>query len=183
MALGARAAPDPIEQFQGTLLQVMQEAKALGFEGRARRFDALVEAVFDLERITRRICGRVWSGLDGERRSALREAFKRLSVAMLASEFDGYKGETFRPPEVLSQSEKRRRVRSALVSGDGDSVSIIYTLRKTVRGWRVVDVLFDGISEVQIRRAEFRGVLKRKGLDGLMALLAERTTALAAASP
>ena len=47
--------------------------------------------------------------------------------------------------------------------------------------WRIVDVLLDSsISELAVRRSEYARVLRKDGIDGLIATLGEKADALAA---
>ena len=44
--------------------------------------------------------------------------------------------------------------------------------------WKIVDVLAEGISELAVRRSEYRNVLKTRGVDGLAAVLDKKADGL-----
>ncbi|MGH6928995.1 MAG: ABC transporter substrate-binding protein [Dongiaceae bacterium] len=53
-------------------------------------------------------------------------------------------------------------------------------MRDTAAGWRIVDVYLAGtISELARRRDEFGSIIRRQGLDGLIALLKKKNEELA----
>ena len=48
-------------------------------------------------------------------------------------------------------------------------MELIYVTRLFKGQWRIIDVLVDsGISELAVRRSEYRKVLRTKGIDGLV---------------
>jgi phospholipid transport system substrate-binding protein len=71
-------------------------------------------------------------------------------------------------------------VKSRIVRGNGEIVALDYRLRPVDGEWRVIDVFLNGtVSELALRRAEYSGVLKREGFDGLMRALEEKIAAQA----
>ena len=174
------SASQTVDRFQRTLIEVMRSADALGFQGRAIRFAALVDEVFDFARISRRIVGPEWGALRSEQKDLLRDALERLAVAMLASQFNEFSGEKFLALKEMATRGSAGRVATKLVLGDSEQITVIYILRDGPRGWRIEDVQFDGVSEVEIRRAEVRSILRRRGFDVLVSNLDGRARALAA---
>jgi len=52
-------------------------------------------------------------------------------------------------------------------------------VRKKGTQWRVVDILLEaGISEIAVRRSEYRAILKSKGIQALTRLLTARADKL-----
>ncbi len=164
------------------LLSVMKEADALGYAGRRARLDEVIAKVYDLPTIARGSIGRAWKRLSPEQKKRLVAAMRHLTVATYAARFDGYSGESFR---ILSETQGPRGtvlVATELVKADGEPLRIDYLLRPTkTRGWRIVDVYLKGVySELAIKRAEYRAVIKRKGFDGLIAAIERKAAAFAA---
>ena len=61
-------------------------------------------------------------------------------------------------------------VRTRIVRADGDSVPLGYRMRRTERGWKIIDVYLNGvISELAIRRDEFSSFYKKEGIEALIA--------------
>ena len=55
---------------------------------------------------------------------------------------------------------------------DKSTIDIAYVTRPFKEGWRIIDVILDnGISELKVRQSEYRQVLKKEGVSGLIKLL------------
>jgi phospholipid transport system substrate-binding protein len=189
LGLGSSAAqaaePTPseiVERLNTVLIEVMQGAEALGFQGRYAHLAPVLSASFDFPWMARISAGRHWRALDEATRGRFVEAFGKLSIATYAARFDGYGGERF---EVLGEAPGRRKtvlVRNHLVKSDGETVAIDYLLKAAEEGrWRVVDVFLDGkYSELALKRSEYGSVIKNHGVEALIRSLDEKAAKFAA---
>lgn len=185
---GRAAEPTPseiVERLNVALIEVMQGAETLGFQGRYQRLAPVLSAAFDFPWMARISVGRHWRALDEVTRGRFVEAFGKLSIATYAARFDGYGGERF---EVLGEAPGRREtvlVRNHLVRNDGETVAIDYLLKAapgdSKRHWRVVDVFLDGkYSELALKRSEYGSVIKNHGMAALIQSLDDKAAELAA---
>lgn len=179
LGLAASAAePSPaapvVEGFHHTLIEVMRDADALGFEGRRARLAPAVEATFDLGYISRLVLGSHWGELGEAERARMVEAFTALTIATYAERFDGYSGEHFETVETRKLKRDAELVRTVLVKADGERVRLDYVLHRTPAGWRVINVLADGVSEIAIKRADYDRVLRDQGFDALIERIDEQ---------
>ena len=53
-------------------------------------------------------------------------------------------------------------------------VTVDYAMHLTPQGWKIYDVVVDGVSLVLTYRSEFAQVVRQSGIDGLLARLAEK---------
>ncbi len=185
----ARAAgPTPtevVERLNAALIEVMQEADALGFQGRYERLAPVLSAAFDFPLMARISAGKHWRAWDEVLRARFVAAFGNTSIATYAARFDGYGGERF---EVLGEQPGLRQtvlVRNRLVKSDGAAVAIDYLLKAgpgdSKDGWRVVDVFLDGkYSELALKRSEYGAVIKNDGVETLIRRLGDQAARLAA---
>jgi phospholipid transport system substrate-binding protein len=168
-----------IGRFYDTLLGVMKQADALGFQGRYEKLRPAIEATFDLPLMTRLSIGPQWRKLAPDQQNQLVAAFKDYTFSTYANRFDGYSGERFEINPATSAAAGGVVVQSNLVKSDGEKVSINYLMRQESGSWRVIDVFLKGtVSELATRRAEFTSVLRRDGADGLLRLLASKVAQL-----
>jgi len=96
---GAQTQPGPSETlrgFNGELLSVMQNAKALGAKGRYQKLEPVVQRTFDVPFMTRLSVGVLWGKLTVEQKQRAWKAFGRYIAATYANRFDGYSGEQFK---------------------------------------------------------------------------------------
>jgi len=183
----AAPAPGPratVEAFHATLLEAMKQGPALGYAGREKLIAPAVERALDLAFMSKAALGRHWASLDPATQQKVLEAFTRWSVANYASQFAAYDGERFETLGEGDGGQGTTLVRTQIVEASGKTTPLDYRMRETPQGWRAVDVLLDGtVSQLALYRADYSAVLERSGVDGLLATLSEKTTALATAPP
>ena len=184
-ALGAaplRAQEQPaqvVEQLHAALLSVMQQARALGVQGRFSRLRPVMETSFDLPAMTRIAIGPAWSGIAPEQQAALVQAFSEWSIATYANRFDGFSGESFTTQGETELRNGDRLVRTSLNRPGNSAVQLNYLLRRSGGAWRIVDVYLTGsISELASRRADFAALLAEGGPARLAAELRRRSATL-----
>lgn len=158
-----------IERLHAGLLQIMQHADSLGYEGRAKTMASTVAAVYDTEFMARKSVGRHWRSLSAEERARFVDVFGRLTVANYAGRFTGYDGEHFEIEGREDGVHGTVLVKTVLVKSDGEPVHLDYRLHPTDKGWRIIDVYLNGtISELALRRSEYSALLKREGFEKLV---------------
>jgi phospholipid transport system substrate-binding protein len=177
----AAAARAVVEGFHGVLLGSMREADALGFQGRYDRiFSALGES-FDLPMMARSALGSTWKQLEDQQLSEFITLSQRLSAARYADNFDGYDGQRFETRSEKPAARGTMLVRTELVQPKDDDVKFDYRLRRTSDGWRIIDVQLDGvISELAMRRAQYRSLIEREGFERLVEVMESRIEELSA---
>jgi phospholipid transport system substrate-binding protein len=75
--------------------------------------------------------------------------------------------------ETPLRDGKMMRVNSEIVRPGAASVPIDYLFRNTEDGWRVFDVIVEGVSYVQTYRSQFDALLRTDSLDAVTKRLAE----------
>lgn len=175
------SASTSIAALHTALLDVMQNAEALGYEGRTQKLVPVIPRYFDVEFMARKAVGRHWKTASPEEKRRYLEAFGRFMVANWAGRLDGYSGQHF---ETLGEKPARSEtllVTTQLVDPTDKNVELSYRLRETPDGWRIIDVYMDGtVSELALRRSEFASVAKREGFDALIQTLEAKIQKLAA---
>lgn len=164
-----------IGYLQSSLLRVMQEGEKLGYEGRYKFLEPVIDQSHDIELIIKTILGATyWSQLDKAQQDLITDTFRQLSIATYAGRFTQYEGEQFKIIEQRSLPREQALVRSQLTKSDGGTVNFDYVLHQIEGGWRVVNILFDGVSDLAIKRGEYRAVMQRDGFPALIQLLKEK---------
>jgi phospholipid transport system substrate-binding protein len=174
-AAGDETPKQQIGKLNAALLDVMQNADALGYEGRFKRLNPLFSELFDFKLMGRVAVGAYWKSLDAAQRSELIDAFGHLSIATFAARFDGFSGETF---EIVSAEKSVRNtilVKTRLIKSNGEPVALNYLTRKTTGAWRIIDIFLDArFSELARLRADYTSVMRREGFSALMATIRSR---------
>lgn len=179
IAANTPAATSVVERLHGALYDAMRRADELGVKGRYQLLEPVVVSSFDFTKMVRIMSGGAWRDTDADTRARLVDAFSRFSVGTYASQFDGYSGQTF-----VTEREEKGPGATILVHTRIDSpgkpgVALVYVVHNKAHEWRIIDVLADaGISELARRRSEYRAVIKRDQISGLIDLLNRKTSQL-----
>ena len=160
-AATGEAAAASVERFHGLLIEAMQTG---GFDQRAALLRPAVAEFFDLGAVARISVGPSWRGLDEPRRAAFAALMHRLIAATYADRFDGYSGQSFAHVETLSASTGPV-VKTVLNRASGEPVNLDYYFR----GGKAFNVVADGVSDLSLRRADYAGIIREEGFDGLVA--------------
>ncbi len=172
------SAQEAVATLDRTLLDVMQNARQLGFKGRYAKLESMVRQVFDVRLMTSIAVGGGWSDLTPAQQDQLTDAFGKFIAATYAQRFDGYSGEKFVEAGAHPVASGTM-VETQLVKSDGDPIVLNYLTRQNAGQWHVVDVFLTGtISELATRRSEFSSVFRRAGYDGLLQTLQQKVAQL-----
>jgi phospholipid transport system substrate-binding protein len=162
---------DAIRGFYATLLTTMKAGPRLGENGRYAALAPVVRQVFDVPFMTRLAVGPDWAGLRPGQQQQVTTAFGRYIAATYADRFDRYSGEALQVggEQVFAGGYI---VRTRIVKPTGDPVTISYLMRENAGTWQIADVYLDGtISQLATQRSEFHSILRREGVEGLIATL------------
>jgi phospholipid transport system substrate-binding protein len=173
-------APDSVVgAYYSTLLNAMQNAKSLGYDGRYKMLAPVIKDTFDLTFMARYAIRGYWEKLNPTQQNKLVDEFGRLSAATYAARFNDYAGEQFKVLKSEATPQNDTFVYTQIVKSDGEPVPINYLLRKNGADWRIIDVYLRGtISELAKWRADFSSVISRDGFDGLITAIDGKVKAL-----
>jgi len=164
-----------VDSFHSTLLQVMKDADALGFKGRYDALEPVVSKSFHFPLMMQIATGRYWKQSSKQQQQSMSTAFARISIGTYAARFDGYSGQSFMTINEKPGPQKTVLVKTELMNPGGDDVNLTYVTRKIKGNWRIIDVLLGGgISEIAVRRSEYRNILKAGGPDQLISILEDK---------
>jgi phospholipid transport system substrate-binding protein len=165
----ADGATATVDDLHATLLSVMKDAAALGYQGRYDKIQPVVERDFDLDFMARFALGPDGKDMSAADQARWREAFERVTVATYAGRFTGWGGEQFRTLGEEPAAQDTVFVKTVLDRPDAEDVQLTYRLRKADGGWKIVDIYNKGtVSELALRRSDYSSVLKRDGFEKLL---------------
>ena len=77
---------------------------------------------------------------------------------------------------LIGGTETEATVRNQFIRPGAKPVLLDYSMRKTPAGWKIYDIVVEGVSLVLTYRSEFDAVVKQDGIDGLIKRLAQKNT-------
>ena len=139
---------------------------------------------FNFQRMTQLAVGRAWRDATDAQKAALINEFRRLLVRTYSSSLSQFRNQTIEVrPLKLAPADTEVVVKTMIIQSGGPGVPIHYSMEKSTAangGWKVFDVLIDGISLVTNYRSSFATEIRSGGIDGLIKSLAERNAKNAA---
>jgi phospholipid transport system substrate-binding protein len=162
---------DTVQSLYDALLNTMKNGRTLGQSGRFAQLAPVIRRSFDIALMARLSVGPTWTGLSEAQRREVSESIGRYMSAIYADRFDSYAGQKL---EVTGEAPAPSgvMVKSRIVKANGEPVRVDYMMRLNGESWLISDIYLDSaISEVATRRSEFAAILKRDGIDGLVAAL------------
>jgi len=142
---------------------------------RRRRYRELLDAGFAVKTIARFVIGRYWRVATPEQRDEYLRLFREFVLETYASRLDNYAGEQFKVVGAKPLDDKDTIVSTEIGSGDGPPIRVDYRVRRRAGDYKIVDVMVEGVSLITTQRQEFASIIDRDGIEGLIALLRERT--------
>ncbi len=154
--------------------------QSLSSDARVRRVYNILAAGFDLPLISRFVLGPQWGRATAEQRVEYGVLFEQYLVNTYASRLGQYGGESFQiTGERVVGKNKDTIVSSEIIQKEGSVIKVDWRVRAGGAGaYKVVDIIFEGISLVITQRDEFASVIRRRGagIEGLLAELRDRTS-------
>lgn len=171
-------------QVSNEMVQALREQREAIRQDEAiayRLAERIVVPHVDFERIARWVLGKHWRRATEAQREAFMKGFEQHLMRTYVSSMITYTDEILanadkvnypplRDPADSDQVTVRSRI--SLPKGGG-TAQVDYTMVKTDSGWKIADLVIDGISLALTYRKEFSAEIARKGIDGLIARLSE----------
>lgn len=184
-AHAADEAPDAfIKRLSVEVLDAIKADKSLQ-NGDVSKIMTLVDAKImpnvDFKRMTASAAGPAWRRATPEQQQRLQQEFKTLLVRTYAGALSQVSDQDIvMRPFRASPQDSEVVVRSEVRGGKGDPIQLDYRLEKTPgegAGWKIYDLNVMGVWLVDTYRGQFAQEINAKGIDGLIAALAERNKA------
>ena len=133
------------------------------------KMNLVVMPKLDITLMSKIILGKnISTGMSSQQKADFIQAFKyRMTSTYMKSitAFDGEKIEFL--PYIPGKKDKIALVKSKYLIAAGN-IDVDYRLIKNIDGWRVYDIIFEGISLMKNYRADFREHVKKNGIDSLI---------------
>ncbi len=168
-----------IATLQHGLIALSQQSPRATVDERYKALESLIVATHDLPYIAEFALRRQWPQLAETDRARFIAAFQRLSVMTYAARFVNVGSNTFRPITSGAATEAgRAQVMTGVARAGQPDVSFEYLLQKGGGGWRIANIVADGVSDLALKRAEYQRILATGTLDTLIKDLEAQTERL-----
>jgi phospholipid transport system substrate-binding protein len=167
-----------VRKVTSDVLEAIQSDKQLQAGDRKKALALAEEKILphvDFREATRLAVGRAWPAATPEQQERLTTEFREMLVRVYSNAIGAYRGQTMRvQPVKMAPGATQVTVRNQYIRPGLAPVSVEYAMRKTPDGWKIYDIVVEGVSLVLTYRGEFEQILRDSGVDGLIARLADR---------
>ena len=134
-----------------------------------KKLEAIITKAVDLEGMAKAALGKTWDETPTAKRKKFLDAFKSRFRKATGEQLDQY-----RSTQVKYFPEKKEED-DVLVPTEvvvkGEPTHVDYRMREQNGSWRIVDIVVDDVSTVENYRSSFNRIIKKEGMDGLIARL------------
>jgi phospholipid transport system substrate-binding protein len=181
MGLAQELGPEAlVKKITTEVLEAIKGDKQLAAGDRQRAIKLAEEKILphvDFEEATRLAVGRSWQQASPEQRKKLTAEFRNMLVRTYSSAIQPYEGQQMKVmPVRMKPDDTDVTVQNQFIRSGGQPVKIDYSMRKTDKGWKIYDIVVEGVSLVLTYRSEFDAVVKQEGVDGLIKRLSQKNT-------
>lgn len=147
-----------------------------------QNFRDLFRATFDLPAISRFVLGKHWRRASTGQRQAFIDAFEEMHMRRFLPLFAEYSADVISVLKVQQDAAKPSvsLVSTTIQQPEGEPFSVVWRIMDQDGQYKVLDIVAEGVSMAIALRHEYGAVVKTHGLDGLIAMIREKSEELAA---
>ena len=145
--------------------------------------DELLSPHFDTEQTARLVLGAHWRSATPAQRERFAAALYRTLLSTYAGAVAEWTSERLRILPLRGDlAASQATVRTEVARLGAAAVIVDYRLRRTAEGWKIFDVVVDGVSYVRSYHDDIDGEVSQNGLDASIARLETRSRSAARAA-
>ena len=162
------SAKQTVDKLNATIIEVMKNAKHLGYKGRYAKLDPVIKETHDFAAIAQIALGSHWKSLNDEQKMAFSDKLTELSTATYAAQFNGYAGEEFKFESEQGMKSNRVTLRYELVAPKEKPAVFEYVIGQSNGKWAIINIVVDGINHMALKNAQYTNIIEREGFDNLL---------------
>lgn len=176
----ADVAPDELMRKNVTEILASIKADPALQQGDVKKMEKLADEkvipFFNFNKMTQLAVGRGWKEATDAQKTSLTNEFRTLLVRTYSTQMAQFRNQTIdvKPLKGVAPADTEVTVKTLINQPGGSGIPIDYSMEKGKDGWKVHDVLIDGVSLVTNYRSSFGKEIQTTGIDGLIKVLADR---------
>ena len=135
---------------------------------------SIVNEIFDYTELSRRTLGREWTKFNAPQQDEFIRLFSDLLEKTYADKLLSYSNEKVVFDKESMLREDQAEVTSNVLTADGKKIPLDYRMIRKEAGWRVYDVIIEGISLVKNYRDQFRDILAKDSPEEVLKMLRDK---------
>jgi len=161
-------AGEPTDQIRSSVDEVIKVVQSQP-DGPSRREEVrrVANQLFDFEETARRALGQHWQQRTPAEREEFVKLFSDLLEAAYVGKIDLYQGEKITYVSETVEGDQAT-VKTRIATKQGTDVPVDYRLLRENDGWRVYDVVVEGVSLVGNYRTQFNKIIQTSSYEDLV---------------
>lgn len=173
---GTKEASQYVESLGTRAITIITNSK-LPKEQKQKQLEKIFSDSVDIPWVGRFVIGRFWRTATPDQQKRYLAAYESFVVTHYASRFAEYSGGKFSVTNSKDMGDGEYTVSMKMETGDkgAEPVAVDYRVRAGKGGFKVFDVIVEGVSMITTQRAEFNAILSDKDIDTLISKLASKS--------
>ena len=142
------------------------------------RLRPLLQQAFNLPIMAQLAVGQAWGGLSATEREEVLSSLLRYTEARYIHEFKGFSSQTLVVDPNVQVRGLDHLVRAEVREPGEAPTKLGYRLRDFGGAWKIIDVFYEGVSQVATQRSDFASALASGGASALVLRLDQATAKL-----
>lgn len=143
------------------------------------QFATLLKANFDVPTLAHFALGRHWRDASEAEQKEYLQLFEDMVVKVYNRRFDDYAGQQFSTlgsSPLETNGPKDELVKTSIAQPDGPPITVEWRVRQKEKGYKIIDVIVEGVSMSVTQRSDFDAVLQSNGgqISGLLNEIKQR---------
>jgi len=170
----AVAAPDDASKYIqniGNEALTVIGTKGLSKEQKQAKLEKIFANSVDFQWVGRFVMGRFWRQATDQQKTRYLAEYEKFLLLHYTSRFTDYTSGSFKVTNFRDDGDNEYTVSTQMASAEannGEPLLVEYRVRKEDRGYRIFDVIVEGVSLLATQRSEFSSVISSKGIDYLI---------------
>lgn len=181
MASAEMTADELVRKTADDVLATIKKDKEIQAGSQQKIFALAEEKIlpnFDFDRVCRMVLGKNWKTATPEQQANFQKEFRSLLLRTYATALTKYKDQVIEfKPMRAEAGAKNVSVKTQILQSGGQPITVDYSLVKVENGWKVYDIVIEGVSLVTNYRSQFSNEIRTNGLDSLNKKLADKNRA------
>jgi phospholipid transport system substrate-binding protein len=176
---GAASVDDPLAMLRSSVDDVLAVAySGHGNESLPTRVRPLLEKSFAFDLVTRQAMGPGWRQFSPSDQKRVSDLFSELVIRTYAARVVGTQRPKISYGTASELAPDRREIPTRVTTtSSSEPFAVVYRLIKFPAGWRIYDVLIEGVSFVANYRAQFDEIIQKGGAPAVIRTLEAKLAA------
>ena len=176
---GAASVDDPVAMLRSSTDEVLAVAYGgHGNENLAPRVRPLLEKSFAFDLVTRQAMGPGWRQFSPADQKRVTDLFSELVIRTYSARVVGTQRPKIAYGAAAELAPDRREIPTRVTTASSsEPIAVVYRLIKFPTGWRIYDVLIEGVSFVANYRAQFDEIIQKGGAPAVIRTLEAKLAA------